>query len=397
MQAEATISATWHEQVTYEWLTDPLGERTAIHEGGTRSGKTYNLCIAWAEYLLETPDVLLSITRATGPALKATVRRDMIEVLRAFGVYSLAAHNRTDDIITLPSGAQIEFFACDDDQKVHGRKRDHLWENEANEIPVDVHRQLVLRTSKRVLLDFNPSMREDHWIWHRYDDSADVRRWRSTYLDNPFLSPEQIAEIEALKEQDEWAWQVYGLGLRGVPADSVFRGVEALPVWPSGLEHVYGLDFGYNDPMCLEKVARRDREGRPDLFVWALVHESYLTTADLIGRLAEHEVEKSAPILCDAAEPDRIEEIRRAGYNALAADKGPGSVRAGIDFLKRHRIHVGGPAGDRARAEWRAYRWKKVRGVIQDDPAHDDSHAPDAGRYGATHWMNPTNIDLRVF
>lgn len=398
-----TIEATWHEAVTYEWLTDPAGERTAIHEGGTRSGKTYNVCIAWVEYLLETPGVLLSVTRATGPALKATVRRDMIEVIRAFGVYSLDAHNRTDDVVTLPNGSQIEFFACDEDQKVHGRKRDHLWENEANEIAEDVHRQLVLRTAGRVLLDFNPSMREDHWIWKRYDDSADVRRWRSTYHDNPFLSAAQIGEIEALKDQDEWAWQVYGLGLRGVPADSIYRDVLALPTWPTDAgpgggppEHVYGLDFGYNDPMCLQRVARRDREGKADLYVWALVHESYLTTADLIARLPGHGVEKNALILCDGAEPDRIEEIRRAGYNARAADKGPGSVRAGIDFVKRHRIHVGGPAGDRARAEWRAYRWKKVRGVVQDDPAHEDSHAPDSGRYGASHWLNPRAIQVWV-
>lgn len=387
MTEPRTIKSTWHEAVTYDWLTDPRGTRTAIHEGGTRSGKTYNICIAWAEYLLETPGVLLSITRATGPALKATVRRDMIEVLRAFGVYSLDAHNRTDDIITLPSGSQIEFFACDEDQKVHGRKRDYLWENEANEIDEDVHRQLVIRTGRRVLLDFNPSMREDHWIWRRYDDAPDVTRWRSTHLDNPFLTPEQIAEIMALKDQDEWAWQVYGLGLRGVPADSIFRGVEALPAWPEGVPYVYGLDFGYNDPMALCRLGRKDREGRPDLFVWSLVHESYLTTSDLTARLPGLGVEHGIPIYCDSAEPDRIEELRRAGYYALPADKGPGSVRAGLDFLKRHTIHVGGPAGEKARAEWKAYRWKKVRGVIQDDPAHEDSHAPDAGRYAAfTHY-----------
>ena len=28
--------------------------------------------------------------------------------------------------------------------------------------------------------------------------------------------------------------------------------------------------------------------------------------------------------------------------------------------------------------------------MIQDGPAHDDSHAPDAGRYAAfTHWTQP--------
>jgi phage terminase large subunit len=386
------IAATWHEAATYNWLKDPAGERVLIHEGGTRSGKTYNICIAWAEYLLEAPGELLSIVRETGPALKATVRRDMIEVLRAFGVYSDEQHNKTDDVISLPNGAVIEFFSTDSDQKVHGRKRDHLWANEANEIPDPIFTQLALRTTRRICLDFNPSMREDHWIWRRYDASQDVRRHRSTYRDNPFLSPEQIREIEALKDQDEWAWQVYGLGLRGVPADSIYRDVHPLAEWPAVDEYVYGLDFGYNDPMTLCRVARRDREGKPDLYVWAMVHESYLTTSDLIARLPALGVNPDAPMYCDAAEPDRIEELQRAGYNALPADKGQGSVRAGIDFVKRHRIHVGGPAGEKARAEWKAYRWKKTRGVIQDDPAHDDSHAPDAGRYAAfTHFAKGDN------
>ena len=401
MQAEAaTIDATWHEAATYEWLTDPEGERVLIHEGGTRSGKTFNVCIAWVEYLLESPNgpELLSVVRGTGPALKATVRRDFIEILRAFGVYSLDAHNRTDDIFTFPNGSQVEFFATDDEQKVHGRKRHHLWENEANEIAEETHRQLVLRTSGRVLLDFNPSMREDHWIWTRYDTDPDVRRFRSTYRDNPFLSAAQIAEIEALKEQDEWAWQVYGLGLRGVPADSIFRDVQALAAWPARVtDYVYGLDFGYNDPMSLCRVGRKDAAPKADLYVWSLVHESYLTTADLIARMDAFGVEKDVPVYCDAAEPDRIEELRRAGYYALPANKGPGSVEAGIDFLKRHRIHVGGPEtasgnqpGLKARQEWKAYRWKKVRGVIQDKPAHEDSHAPDAGRYAAfTHYASP--------
>ena len=398
MPEPVTIRATWHEAVTGRWLRGP-GPRTGIHEGGTRSGKTYNLCIAWVAYLLETPGELLSIVRGTGPALKATVRRDMIEVLRAFGVYSLDAHNRTDDIITLPSGSQIEFFATDDQQKVHGRKRTHLWENEANELDADTHTQLVVRTEGRVLLDFNPSMREDHWIWARYDDAPPdgdrgVVRWRSTYLDNPFLTAAQIAEIEALREQDEWAWQVYGLGRRGVPADAIFRDVEPLPSWDPAMPYVYGVDFGYNDPTVLQRVGRRDREGRPDLDVWALLHQSYLTNADFIDCLDSIGVDKRVPMWCDGAEPARIEEIRRAGYNARAADKGPGSVRDGIDFLKRHRIRVGAddPAlAARVRAEWTGYRWRTVRGVVQDTPNHDGSHSPDAGRYAAfSEWGRPT-------
>lgn len=381
MTETRTIKATWHEQVTYDWLCDPGDKDTAIHEGGTRSGKTYNICIAWTEYLLENPE-WLSVVRATGPALKATVRRDMIEVLRAFGVYSDDLHNKTDDVIRLPGGASIEFFATEDDMKVHGRKRDHLWANEANEISKDVWDQMLFRTRLLKMLDFNPSMREDHWIWTKYDDDPAVIRWRSTYKDNPFLTAEQIRAIESMRDTDDWKWQVYGLGVRGVPADTIYRDVHALEEWPEDLDYVYGLDVGYTDPMSLQRIAIKDAEPKPHLYSWALIHESYLRRNDLIDRMKEAGVEKDVPIYCDH-DPELIAELRDAGYWAKPADKGKGSVSARIDFVGRHKICVGGPAGDRARAEYKAYKWKKVRGVIQPAPAHDDSHAPDAGGYAA--------------
>lgn len=396
MFEELVIESTWIEQVTYDWLSDAHARPILISEGGTRSGKTYNHCIAWATYLLERPE-WLSIVRATGPALHATVERDMIEVLRRMGVYNEKMHRKTESIIKLPGGGTIEFFATDDDQKVHGRKRDHLWCNEANEITEDLFDQLAFRTRYRIMLDFNPSMREDHWIWKRFDGNERVIRYRSTYKDNPFLTPQQIATIEALRFQDDWKWQVYGEGKRGVPEDTIFRNVFPLHEWPETSDYVYGLDFGYNDPTCLQKVSRRDGEPRGRLNVWSLIHESHLTNNDLIRRMVELGVEKDVPLYCDAAEPDRIEELSRAGFYALPADKGPGSVRAGISFLQAYDLYVGGPAGERSRNEWKAYRWRKVRGVIQDDPAHDDSHAPDSGRYAAyTHWKTPA-IDFTTW
>lgn len=393
METVKRIRTTAVRRHLRDWLRDRPG-RVFIEEGGTRSGKTVNLCHGWVEYLSQTSGELLSIVRATGPALKATVRRDMLGVLREWGVYDDARHNKTDDVFTFPgpNASQIEFFATEDDQKVHGRKRHHLWLNEANEIDLDTYDQMNLRTEIGVCMDFNPSMREDHWIWTRYDDDPTVTRHSSTHRDNPFLTEAQRAEIEALREQDDWKWQVYGLGVRGVPAESIYRGVEALTEWPD-VPYVYGLDFGYNDPMVLQRIGRRDNAPKADLFAWGLLHASYLTTADLIDRLPSLGVEKSVPIYCDSAEPDRIEELRRAGYAALPVQKGQGSVRAGIDFVQRHRVHVGGVDNDtaaRCRNEWKAYRWRKVRGVIQEDPAHEDSHSPDAGRYGASHWMRGT-------
>lgn len=381
------LRSTWIGTATLRWLrsSDPSGPSALIHKGGTRSGKTYNACIAWAIYLHETPGERLSITRATNPALKATVWHDMREVLRRMGLYDQERHNKTDQIYTFENEAVIDYFPSDD-QKAHGRGRDHLWCNETNEITLDEFDQLNWRTRQRVMLDFNPSFDPDHWINERYKGNPNALWYTSTYEDNPHLPAEQVRKIEAIKEQDEWKWKVYGLGEAARPSTAIFRDVVPLSEWPHATGGALGLDFGYNDPMSLNRVQQKDREGKPDLDVWCLLHESHLTTDDLIERLPALGVGKDELIVCDSAEPDRIEKIRREGYNAVPAKKGKGSVKTGIDLMKPHRIRVGGPAGHRARQEFQKYRWKRHRGTdrILDEPAEGNDHAPDAVRYALT-------------
>lgn len=383
--ATHALTATWIGTVSLQWMRDGATPPVLVHKGGTRSGKTYNSCIAWATYLgTEGRGERLSIVRATNPALKATVWRDMEEVLRRLGMYAEHRHNKTDQQIELPGGAVVDYFSTDDEQKVHGRKRDHLWANEANELTLAKWDQLNLRTRGRVMLDFNPSMTAQHWIWDRYEGSRQARWYTSTYEDNPYLTDEQVRKIEALKEQDPWMWTVYGLGKRGRPATAIYRDVHALATWGHD-DGVLGLDFGYNDPMSLVRVQRKDTAPKPTLDVWALLHETHLTTDDLVERLPDLGVRKDERIVCDSAEPDRIEKLQRAGYDAVPADKGPGSVSAGIDALKSHRIRVGGPAGHRAKQEFDGYRYKvhAASGEATDTPAKGNDHAPDAVRYAA--------------
>jgi phage terminase large subunit len=42
----------------------------------------------------------------------------------------------------------------------------------------------------------------------------------------------------------------------------------------------------------------------------------------------------------DSAEPRLIEELRRMGFNIRPSLKGADSVNAGIDLLKRFKIHI---------------------------------------------------------
>jgi len=57
--------------------------RIQIHQGGTRSGKTYSICQALIEWCVNNKNAgwVITIIRKTMPALKASVMRDFFEIL----------------------------------------------------------------------------------------------------------------------------------------------------------------------------------------------------------------------------------------------------------------------------------------------------------------------------
>ena len=394
---EASIAVSPLAVQTYDLLAQDGGPRVIRHEGGTSSGKTRNIAHAWVRLLAERP-AKLSVVRESGPVLKRSVQEDVEAALTESPVPF--THHRTDNVFDLATGGRIEMLALDDPMKAHGPRRDHLWLNEAPEIPEPTAKQLFLRTRDRIVLDYNPAIEDDHWVFRLFDGlpPSECVTIPSTFRDNPFVEEAVIREIESLKETDPYAYTVYGLGERGRPAYRVLPFVERLLEWPEGIgEIVLGLDFGYHDPMSLIRVARVDGEPRASLYVWALVHERFLTTGDIIKRLPALGVSAEEEIWCDSQRPDSIREIVDAGYNAKAVEKGPGSVKSGVDWLKRHTVYVGGPAGspagDAARSELKRYRNKEVRGVLVDEPLDKDNHAADALRYAAfTHWGNPAPV-----
>ena len=97
--------------------------------------------------------------------------------------------------------------------------------------------QLSLRTTDKIILDYNPSD-EFHWIYDKVMTRDDATFFKSTYLDNPFLSESIIQEIERLKETDSNYWAVYGLGERGKSRSLVFDNVGQVDEIPENAKGV---------------------------------------------------------------------------------------------------------------------------------------------------------------
>ena len=189
-------------------------KRLNIFQGGTRSGKSWSL-MQYCLYLMTTEKepLTISIVRKTLPALKRSVLRDFLHISRQLGIYWNGVHNKSENTFEF-NGHTLEMFSADDAQKIRGSARDILWINEGNELFFEDYQQLVMRTRKKIYIDFNPS----DPVHYLYDlaERDDANLFISTYKDNKFLPKELIDEIERIRERDPDYWRVYGEGQRAV-------------------------------------------------------------------------------------------------------------------------------------------------------------------------------------
>lgn len=255
---------------------------------------------------------------------------------------------------------------------------------EATEFTYEDFQQLRLRMSSKVAKGdpinqlfacFNPTD-EFHWLKEKVLDVMDgVDDIHSTYKDNPYLDPAYIDLLESLKEIDPNKWKIYGLGRWGKLDNIIYSNWELVDKVPDNVDEViYGLDFGFNNPSALVKISICDKVPYEE----ELFYEAEHTTKDLIGKLEGLIEDKNDSIYADAAEPDRIEEIRRAGFNIIPADK---SVNDGIDFVKTLPCKILKGSFNLIK-EVRGYSWKEDKnGRVLDTPVKFNDHLMDGRRY----------------
>ena len=367
------IKSTVIFEKNYEALNDP-SIRFVINEGGSRSSKTYSLCQLVIIYCLQNNHKVVSVIRKTFPALRATVLRDFIEILKELNIYSVEDHNKSEHIYTFPNGSIVEFFSVDDEQKIRGRKRDIAWCNEANELYFDDFTQLNMRTESKLIFDYNPS-ESTSWLYELPTDESIMIK--STYKDNPFLPQSIRTQIEDLKRTDEALYQIYALGEKAISKSNIYSQWSFVAHRPARfVKYVYGLDFGYNHPTALMRVYYCDN----DIYIEPVIYESYLTTTMLIEKLGSLGIEQTVSILADYSRPEIIQEMNIAGYDVINANK---VVKKGIDNLKTFGVIC---QDDKAlKREYENYKWKKVGDFITDEPVKLFDDAMDAIRYATTH------------
>lgn len=312
------------------------GYTTASAQGSSRSSKTYSIVQWLVRQCHDTSNTTVSIVRKTMPALKRSVYRDFKEIMIDWGLWSAKNMNKSEWIYTFDNGSWIEFFSCENEQKMRGSKRKILYVNEANEISFLEWQQLQMRTTEFSIIDYNPSFTDEHWI-NLVNAEKKTFHWISTYKDNPFLEQKVIDEIESLQWKNQSLWQVYGLGLQAIVEGLIFKKYKIMDEFPNEAKRhrFIGMDFGYtNDPTAIVAVSIAGNK----LYLDELCYRTEMLTSDIIAELKK--VRWSPKIIAESAEPRLIDEIYNGGLDIHPVRKYQGSVVAGINKMLEYELIV---------------------------------------------------------
>jgi len=364
----------------------PAAETTAHYRvlgGGAGSGKSVFIAQDLLRSSAEDGKRILVI-RKTARTLRHSTHQLFVDIISELGRTHMVKINKVEMRFDFPSGGSILQVGLDDPEKIKSiAEIDEVWIEEATEIKKQEFQLVDIRLrgegKKRITVTFNPSVKAKwirRYLVERTDEDSpheeDVYVQFTTALDNPFAGEDYFKRLENLPPslRDVYAYGKWGEALEGlIYTDVTYTDEPCVPAF-------YGLDFGFNNPSCL--IACQDLD--PVMRVDELLYERGLTNSDLIRKLERLVPDKDIPIYCDAAEPARIEEIIRAGFNARPADK---SVKDGIDTVKRYTLEVT-RGSQNLTNEVQEYRWDEDRktGDLSDEkPVKHNDHGMDAMRY----------------
>jgi phage terminase large subunit len=283
------------------------GEHLIINQGGQGSSKTYS--ILQLLYLIAKKErKRITVASYALPHLKQGAMADFDKVIESFNANPHSVKNISESTYYIGKSS-IEFFGIEGNiAKAHGPRRDILFINECNrKITYDVFDMLATRTQGTVFLDFNPD--QEFWLHDKVLPNFKHVLIKSNYLDNPWLPDKELKNILAKKDKpgfENW-WKVYGLGELGKLEGAIF------PNWRYGefdnsLPFGFGLDFGFNDPDAMVKIAIDQKR---KIIYWDEKIYKEGNSFDQLRQLVASHCTRNDAITADCADARMINELRK--------------------------------------------------------------------------------------
>ena len=379
--------------------------RWEFYVGSAGSGKSYSIC---QKIIIRCckEKVRVLVCRRYATTLRNSCFALFKEVLAKWQLTSFVKIKETDMSITFPNGAQIIMVGLDTEEKLLSLTNiSVIWCEEAYEVEKEKVEQLNLRMrgtaqNQQIILSWNP-ISKSSWLYNFtvVEPPASSVFHHSTYKDNPFLNEEYISALDEMATRNPAKYRVYGLGEWGVDAEGLVitnwrkQEFDAMALASSGLEHRAGCDLGWIDKTAIIDTLY-DRE-KNIIYVFNEFYKSGCQLSEVSTAISEMNLKK-IKLYVDSAEPRSIQYFKNEGINAVPANKGKDSVKAGLMFLQDCLIIVHPKCQNFiTELENFSYIKSKQTGEYTEDTTHEWSHAIDACRYAYSDIY--TNKKLKTF
>jgi phage terminase large subunit len=374
-------------------LLNDYSHRWEIYKGSAGSGKSHFITQKIIIKALREKRRVM-ICRRYGTTMRNSVFKLFKDVIESFKITHLTRIKESDMSITLPNGSEIIFVGLDNEEKLLSIAGiTDVFIEEVYEVPKEIVDQLNLRMrgkapNQQIYMAFNP-ISAKHWLYDFCEGSTRPESSiysQSTFRDNPFLPDEYVKALEDMYRTNpnkarvfcdgNWGADVEGL----VYKNHILSDFDINELIKQGLEVRVGIDWGFVDPTTV--VVSLFDKPKKEIYIIGEFYKRGATLEEIKDGIIQLGISKQK-MYCDGAEPDKVDYLRRNGFNAVSAKKGAGSVKAGISFLQDMKIICHESCVNVA-AELENYVYlkdKKTGQYIEDSYDHDFSHTMDALRY----------------
>lgn len=336
---------------SYQLLWKEKQKRYFILTGGRGSGKSFALAVFLCDLACREKQIIL-YTRYTLQSAHISIIPEFVEKIELLGLVNDFEITKTE-ILHKRTGSKIIFRGIKTSagnqtaalKSIQGvttwvldEAEELVDEKVFDKIDESVRQKDV---QNRVIIVLNPT-HTSHWIYSRWFEQYDPATCyiHTTYLQNMGnLSESFIEKAEDVKKRNETAYRNRFMGEWMNAAEGVvFTNWEIGPFDFTQQLQCWGQDYGFSiDPTTLVHVAVDNKT--KTIFVDEIFALPGLSTGK-IAELNQHHVGTDL-IIGDSAEDRLIAELKNSYHlNIRAAEKGPGSVTAGITSMLDYKIII---------------------------------------------------------
>ena len=378
--------------------------------GGRGSLKSSCVSILVPCLIVQNPGVHACVFRKVGNTIRDSVFSQYAWAIDKLGMSELwASRTSPPELIYKPTGQRILFRGADDPMKLKSIKAPfgyiaitHFEEKDQFSGRDEIRNilQSTMRGGSKFwnFESYNPPITRQNWAnLDSLQPRADRLCHKSTYLQAPpeWLGEQFLEEAEFVKATNEREYRHEYLGEAVGNGGEVFGNLEIREITDEEISHfdkIYnGLDWGwFPDPWAFNRIYYDS--ARRTVYIYDEGHANMLYNDKTAELLKSKGVTEKDLITADSAEPKSIADYNKYGLRCVGAQKGPGSVEAGIVWLQsRAKIVIDPVRAKNTAKEFQLYEYARTKDgeIISGYPDHNNHHI-DAVRYALERvWRKP--------